>query len=493
MFKQEARMLSEPLHLAESHEWAGLWWLPNAPDERVPGVLRYDREGGSTLSLIGIFEDGIMTEVSPGVATVRGGSRTWEAILGVAERREITLLGCVPTRTNRTFGARVESPDKQTVRAQTALFGVHASNEGEALFEAAQLSIENLARWAATDVFASEGMRFDGSGSVSAKPLESTSVFVDGSEFTLGHRRNPPYIDEHRGRSTARIRDTAYVQVAPAEACSLADATASAKSLQDLISLATHRAAGVIWLRLKLTEDGLGSDRHPAERDVEVLYSPAVVGERNEKAIDHHKMFFTCDDIPFEEVVPRWCKVRDRLHAATDLLLALRYAPAQYVESRLLMAAGAAEALHRALGIEERPMPQAEFKKMRDAMLELAPADQRERLKGAIRNDVTLRDRLHALAARPDQQAVTELVPDVDRWARRTVKARNDLAHKGNTPDHSIEELIAVVEATTGVVILNLLHEIGLPADRQQTIVRDHPQLRSIAGWAKEQLVSPEG
>lgn len=486
----------EPLHLAESHEWSGLWWLPDAPDERVPGVLRYDREGGPTLTLIGTFEDRVMTQVSSGVTAVHEGRSTWEVMHGVAENREITLLGCLPTSTNRTFGGRVHSPDKQIVIAQTALVGVHAANEEDALFALAQVSIENLGRWAAVEVFsgfigAPEGKRFDGSGSVSAKPLDSVSVLVEGTEFSLGHRRNPPYFDERRGRTTARIRDTAYLQVAPSGACSLVEVTASAKSLQDLISLATHRAAGVIWLRLKLTDVGPGAERNPAERYVEVLYSPAVVGERDGKVIDHHKVFFTCDDIPFEEIVPRWCEVRDRLHAATDLILALRYSPAHYVESRLLMAAGAAEALHRALGIEERPMQTAEFKKLRDAMLELAPEDQRDRFKGAIRNDVTLRDRLHALAERPDRQAVSELVPDLDRWAGRTVKARNDLAHKGSTPDHSIEELVAVVEATTGVVILNLLHEIGMPAERQQAIVRDHPQLRSIARRAKAELTTP--
>lgn len=490
-------MPSDPLLLSESHEWSGLWWLPDAPDTRVPGVLRYDRDGGASLSLIGTFENRIMTEVSPGVKAVHEGSRTWEVMHGVAESREITLLGCVPTGTHRTLGARVASPDKQVVRAQSVLVGVHAAGEDDALFESVQVSVENLDRWAAAEVFsgflgAPEGKRFDGSGSISAKPLESTSVVVDGTEFTLDHRRTAPSFDERRGGTTGRIRDSAFVRIAPPEACSLSGAIRSAKSIQDLISLATHRAAGVIWLRLKLTGEGPGAERHPAERGVEVLYSPAAVGERDAKAIDHGKVFFTCDDIAFEEVVPRWCEVSDRLHAATDLILALRYAPAQYVESRLLMAAGAAEALHRALDIEERPMPSAEFKEMRDAMLELAPEDQRERLKGAIRNDVTLRDRLRALAARPDQQAVSELVPDLDRWARRTVKARNDLAHKGATPDHSIEELVAVVEATTGVVILDLLHEIGLPADRQRAIVREHPQLRSIAGWAKAELVTPE-
>lgn len=407
-------MSSDPLLLAESQEWPGLWWLPDAKDERVPGVLRYDREGGATLSLIGTFEDRIMTEVSPGLTTLHEGSRTWSAIHGVAEKREITLLGCIPTKTNRAFGARVKSPDTQTVKAQIVLLGVHAADDDDALFAEAGASIDNLGRWAAEVIFsalisAPEGKGFDGSGSISVRPFKSTSVLVDGTEFILGHLRNPPHFAECRGRTTARIRDTVFLRMVPSAAFSLAEGLSFAKSFQDLISLATHRAAGLIWLRLKLTDEGPGAERHPASRYVHVLYSPAIVGERDAKAVEHHDMFFTCDDIPFEEIVPRWCEVRDRLQAATDLILALRYSPAQYVESRLLMAAGAAEALHRALGIEERPMPVAEFNAMRDAMLELAPEKQRERLKGAIRNDVTLRDRLHDLAARPDAQAVSEL------------------------------------------------------------------------------------
>lgn len=82
---------------------------------------------------------------------------------------------------------------------------------------------------------------------------------------------------------------------------------------------------------------------------------------------------------------------------------------------------------------------------MRDAMLAQVPEEHRGRFKGAIRNDPTLRDRLHALATRPDQEAISVLVPDVDYWAKRTARARNDLAHKGRTPNHSFDELAAVV------------------------------------------------
>jgi hypothetical protein len=428
---------------------------------------------------------------------VHEGRRMWDVIHGAAQQREITLLACVPNSSKRTFGARVKSPDKQTVRATTALIGAHVSGEDDAAFSAAEVSVEDLGLWAASSVF--EGFlgalngKPDGSGSISVKPPETQSIVVDGTEFRLSHRHTLPFFDQRRGETVGRMRDTAFVRIVPTAPFSLSDALGAAGLVQDLIALATHRAAGVIWLRLELAgaDSVPRGDRPSLRRNADVLYSPSALGKHDAKAVDHHRVFFTCASFPFEEVVPRWHEARGRLQAATNMILGLRYAPARYVENNLLTAVGAAEVLHRGLGIDERPMPADEFKPMREAMLAHVPEDHRERFKGAIRNDPTLRDRLYALAARPDDEAVGLLMPDVDRWARRTTRARNDLAHEGRTSDHSIEELIAVVEVTTAVVILNVLHELGLPAERQREIVQEHPQLRATARSAREWLVVP--
>lgn len=172
------------------------------------------------------------------------------------------------------------------------------------------------------------------------------------------------------------------------------------------------------------------------------------------------------------------------------MIMGLRYAPARYVESNLLTAVGAAEVLHRKLGIDEKPFPKSSFTKMRDAMLAQVPEEHRGRFKAALRNDPTLRDRLHSLAARPDQDAIGLLMPDVSRWVARTSLARNNLAHEGMTPDHPLDELIAIVKVTTAIVILNVLHELGLPAGLQRDIVREHPELRATARIAHEWLVN---
>lgn len=491
-------MTSEPLNLDESGEWAGLWWLPDAPDEQVPGVLRYDSVGGLSLSLIGTFEDRIMTNPAPGLTMFHEGSGSWDVIHGAAEQREITLLGCYPTNSQRTIGARVRTPDKQTVTAITALIGTHVASEDEAAFSATEVSVEDLGHWGASSIFEatmnmSDG-RLDGSGTISVKPVQAQSVVVDGAKFTLGHRHTLPFFDQRRGGTIGRVRDTTFVRVDPAEACSVRDAKDLARLVQDLIALATHRAAGVIWLRLKLAEGAADSPstRGPWDRNVDVIYSPSKVGMHDAKAIQPHRTFFTCDDLPFEEIIPRWYKVRERLQPALNMILGLRYAPAQYIENNLLTAVGAAEVLHRGLRIDEPPIPRDKFKPMREAMLQHVPEEHRERIKGSLRNDPTLRERLYALAARPDQEAMSSLVPDVDRWARRTTRARNDLAHEGRTSNHSFQELISIVDVTTAVVILNLLNEVGLPVEQQRKVIQEHPQLRAAAQQAEDELRSPE-
>jgi hypothetical protein len=490
--------MAKELNLDVPGEWAGLWWLPDDPDERVPGVLRYDPETGLELSLIGAFEDRITSHPSPGTLLVHEGRRTWDVIQGAAEQREITLLDCFPRKGKRTFGARVKSPDKQTVAATTAVIGAYVSGQDEAAFSATEVSVEDVALWAASSVFdgfigASDGNP-DGTGSMSVKPVDDRSVMVDGVEFRLTHRHTLPFFDARKGGTVGRMRDTALLRVVPPEAHSLSDALSATSLVQDLISLATHRAAGVIWVRVELAmKDPALVGGNPARRRfADVLFQPTARGEHDAKAVDHHRAFFTCASLPFEEVVPRWCEAHERLQAATNMILGLRYAPASFVESNLLTAVGAAEVLHRRLGIDERPFPKGEFKAMREAMLAQVPEEHRDRFRGSIRNDPTLRDRLYALAARPDQEAVAALTFNVDRWARMTTRARNDLAHEGTTPNHSIEELITVAEVTTAVVILNLLHEIGLPRDQQRKIVDDHPQLRATARRAREYLVSPE-
>lgn len=62
----------------------------------------------------------------------------------------------------------------------------------------------------------------------------------------------------------------------------------------------------------------------------------------------------------------------------------------------------------------------------------------------------------------------------------------------GKIPADSVDELIVIVGVSNALEILDVRHELGLPAERQCEIVQDHPRFRMTCGKAWEWLVLPE-
>lgn len=425
---------------------------------------------------------------------IESGTRSWEIIHGVANNRRITLLECFPKSSKMRLFAQVKSPDSQVVVAEMAVIGVHMACEDDELFASAEISIEDLESWADSSVLQTEiGVAnevLDRTAKISVKPVEIQSVEIANKKYLLRHNYSLPKWDSRKGETIASMTETVTITVEPINPFSLREARQEASLLQDLISLATHRAAGILWLQLEVSGSELQSPNgsvSPAQR-ANVLYSPIVIGEADAKATTANQMLFTCSLIPFPEMMERWHRVYHSLREATNMVLGLRYAPPRFIENNLLMAVGAAEVLHRGLNMDSRPFPIDEFCSMRDEMLSHVPVKYRGRFKAIIRNDPTLRDRLCALALRPDRDAVSLLVSDINCWARATTRARNAIAHQGKVSKQSMRALFAIVEVTKSIVLLNLLHELGVPPAEQRRIVQDNSTFERAAELSERWL-----
>lgn len=180
----------------------------------------------------------------------------------------------------------------------TAVLGAHSSCREDAAFGVAEISVEDLTVWPALSVFsayhgACNGMP-DGTGAISVKPVEAKSVTVNNTEYRLEHTHTLPFWDWSRGKTVGRMRDVVSIRVRWAEPSTLKTALEAASLVQDLIALATHRGAGVIWLQLELagTKVLLPDGRMLPPRRAHVLYSPVAVGKPDEKAIDPGSVLF---------------------------------------------------------------------------------------------------------------------------------------------------------------------------------------------------------
>lgn len=493
---------SKPL-LNEERTWEGYWWHPGDQETAMPGTLTYHPQEGLTLRLIGGWDSAMYKEVEPGVFHGLDESKEWSLLHGLAENQEITLLDCLATST-RTWG--VGPVGQQTIQAQTALVGVHLDEPEQKLFTKCHVSVEDLTFWSQTSILRSSEKRSPEDwkpvgASIEAELLEDPSVRVNGVETSLRHVSSSPYEERSRERTIKRMWESRYISFQPDEPWALSTALEHEKMVQDLLSLALHRPCAVLWLQLRMppeeSELSRRFDLALPEQTIDVYYSrPLVVAEPSAEAIRPDKALFTCEHLPFEQVWPRWYEVREQYFRASNLILGLRYAPPKFLELRLLTVTSAAEVLHRALeetqpSSLQPPIPPEEFKNLRKGLLENTPDEHHDWVKNSLRNQVTLRQRLTHLVTLPDSTAMERLITNVEDWAGVTTKARNSLTHEGHAEKQSIDELIAAVNVTSAVVVMNLLQALGVSNERQQDVITEHPEFYNTAKQAKR--VFPSG
>jgi len=482
--------------LSEHQDWTGEWWRPEDPDGKLPGVLTFSPEDGLRLKLIGGWDYNVTHPGQNGSTIVTDELQRWPVIVGVADGKLITLMS-VQVVTARSFGigGMFGKPDKLELRAHTALVGVHMDDPNEPAFIAASAHVEDMTLWSRrtgiqeTQFF---GPERDLSGTIELRHLDAVLVETGPLTVKLNHYASHPYSDQTRSQTVTRVREHQGIRFEREDPQPLEYWLDLLGGMADLMSLSTLRACGLISMRVFLpaTPDKWPNDHPMRDQPHEItVYQVRVVTPRpDEKALTPRDYVLTLDDLAFEDLLPRWLEVRDRFAAARSMILGLRYVQDGYVETRVVTAVAAAESLHRALD-PAPPIPADEFKQLRKVLLDAVPAERKAWLADRLTvhsNVPTLKQRLLELVDRVGE-AGARLVHDRDVWAKAAKDARNNLAHVGSA-DSDLNHLYAVAEVTASLVILNLLHELGVPQDRLQRAVDEHPVLSYAAKLARRVL-----
>jgi hypothetical protein len=185
-------------------------------------------------------------------------------------------------------------------------------------------------------------------------------------------------------------------------------------------------------------------------------------------------------------VIQRWLAIHTVFRTTCDLIFGLKYVEEGYAQMQLITAVAAAESLHEALDLDP-PISDEEFNRRRKELLDSVPKDQRQWLSDKLgSNKPTLRQRLLDLASIPDAEVMAALLPNPVGWARATKNERNPVAHGGEM-SRDVRLLNAITKVTTGVVLVNLLHRLGIPKERLMMALDYNRTLRVAARHAREQ------
>ena len=241
--------------LSETRRWTGHWWLPDDPDNKVPGVLTYEPGDGLTLRMIGGWEYRNISQPHPGMTVVHAGLRGWPVVFGATANKRVTLLNVQARNASTNLFKMSDAPDELEVFAGTALIGCHLDNEDEPAFVSGSATIENLTGWSRKWAIQNR-MKFDDanrfeSGELRFKSLsDMPEVEFGGVTAKLHHLLTMPDFKQTRGAVTAQLVERTSVEFASSEARPLRAWLDMLSGMSDLMSLSTLTACTEITLHV---------------------------------------------------------------------------------------------------------------------------------------------------------------------------------------------------------------------------------------------------
>lgn len=418
--------------------YRGHWWLPGLPEHVAPGQLVVEDDGRCTLELVGSLDLRTAAVLEhpddPEAKAIR--QERVSVVHGLVRGRPVTLLNCFTVAMDGTSHAGRSRTD---LRVQDALVGAHVAPD-EPAFRSAIVEIENLTGWLGVDEQVSRDSKADGE-TATLERLDDLVADIDGWTITARRTPQPFHVDVSHRRANVGSHIAAYLVVRPPEPRPASDYHTVVLELMDLLTLASGRPCGQISLTLihrdnQTTPDGDGTPLEWETR-VESFGGRIHTAEPDATGPHHWDYRFRCTDHPFNDVVPAWIRLRRRAGDACNVFFGLQYARPTYTEARLLLVAIVAEALSTGLdGVN------------------------------ALTNKASYRDKLRALAALPDKQALKSIIPDVEAWALELHRARNTLAHTGN--DDAERDIFELEWSTSSVLCLVLMAELGIVEEVQR-------------------------
>ena len=397
-------------------EYAGWWWIPENPDDSVPGTLKFSQEEGLRLSLQGSLGD---TQVMGGDV---GLGKPLPLILGLVPDLRVTLVAASPTR------RQLHSPgfDTMEYRVGIAYLGEHIEITEDLKFSKLELQLTDLGGWMAERKVYWRTPR----------PDDPTKRY----EFGYEHQNADPEPIEHGTAAVGyrvRMQQTtlsAELNVSPVIRFELEESLGIddwhrqyLRPVVNLLSLAMAQA-------VQLSEVNVFPRDSDKKDGVQVVARHFVTEHLSSSAPTPDKMLFSRRDldITFGELLRRWLTAHRELEPILNLYFSIGRSPAMYLEHQFLSTVQALEGYHR-LRFGGFELPADRHAQRLEAILGAIPEQYHDWLQKELTfsNELNLAGRLRALIAIAGD-VFTPWTPNSRKKAsfvRKVVGTRNYLTH----------------------------------------------------------------
>ncbi len=472
-------MAKKEVSLFDGFEYKGVWWFPNQPEARLPGVLVRD---GEKFTLELFDAGGRISSTLDGAGYVFSYQAT--LVLGQLEDG----LPCTLHQTYETNRPRNSEGFEQSVaEPHCAFIGAHFSSPDAIRFRSVTVEFTDLAAWmfdgpAFQQEDIREAGRFQG-WRVSQRVPEP--VFADvpaiGASVGFGYSASTS-----GSITTQQLSVSPGVTISPATPQSFEWYLGVIRDVQNWLTLLVGKP--VQPARIEASTEQY--------RAVQVI--PAWLGKRRDDPISPISVRVTLPAVrdEIEALLRKWFERSEQLRDVYNLFFGAVHAEGMYIESHYLSLIQAVEAFSRATTASAYVSPQ-QYEAIRAALAQAipqdTPADLRASLQSRIKygNEYSLRKRLNELLKSLEPDTLGLVCRDRQVYVEKVVATRNYLTHyTSELRDQAWHEgkLFHACQSLTVMLTIFLFREVGFAEQRIRDLLNGHSATRQIMALYRGQL-----
>lgn len=300
--------------MTEKFEYDGFWWLPENPDEQIPGTLIFDPTQGAFLNLLGAFGER------------RKEPLNCDIVLGISRNNQITLYNCREAK--QVFPSFYFTPS--TILAETVLVEKHFCRKEDITFRKIEVYYSHLDEWVNISGFDSnlltkayDDLKNQGEFTVAYKypELSKNKAVIDSlGEVYLSIAVKLPSSDFVQ--KEVYIKQSAKIHIELKEKRSLWDYQAVIDKIQNFLSLGVSSAVYPVSIKgLLLQEDS-------KSLPISIYYRLPNVPKTDGNILPH-QMLFNLSDLSgdFAQYLKRWFDKYDLLEPTFKIYFGIIHTP----------------------------------------------------------------------------------------------------------------------------------------------------------------------
>ena len=455
------------MRIKEELKESGYFWLPSAPDKRIPGTLSVSDGGVIKLELFGVF------------GTSGRDLDPIERIVGHVEKMGFVTLDdcyCRSWSSNVDTSGTFDDISKSLIDVMRVFKGV-AYREGEIpCFDTLTFSIEGIDRWVGISGIEVDHQRKKHAATISYElPANIPIKLKNDMELLIAFSWQSPLLS--RALKEAKVTQKIYFHLISQDARELDEFISVANKLTTFLCFAINEM--VCLDSISTVFDTPHQDiREDLSRMTSVdIYCASSPHSKKCPEIYEHNMLFEFKEIQndIEKKINNWIKGYEQFAPAFHLYFWAQRNAYPYLEVRFLSLIQGLEAYHRRTS-EEKEMDETEFEELVEKLIEQCPARRKEWLRNRLRygNEVSLRKRITRLIE-PFKDPFGNKEKR-KKLINRIVDTRNNLTH--HSEREYIEDLWVLCQRMEALFQLHFLQLIGFNGEEIKSIVANCSQLR---------------